>query len=101
MATKITDPSYISEHMLDKAVQEKFHDNADDVAVRNQLFVFLQIFRAAKTRDQTIVDILHASRAARRDSNEGIAEIGFVMGMQFGFELAQSFPPLGINTTRE
>jgi hypothetical protein len=97
MAIKITDPSYISEHMLDKVAKEKFHDNADDATVRDQAIKFLQMFRAGKTHDQTIVDILHASRTSRRDSKEGIAEIGFVMGMQFGFELAQSFPPLGSN----
>jgi len=94
MAIKITDPSYISEHMLDKIVKEKFHDNADDAAVRDQAIKFLQMFRASTTRDQTIVDILHPSRISRRDFKEGIAEIGFTMGMQFGFELALSFPPL-------
>ena len=62
--------------------------------MRNQAIKFLQIFRASKTRDQTIVDILHASQISRRDFKEGIAEIGFLMGMQYGFELALSFPPL-------
>lgn len=94
MAINITDPSYISEHMLDKVVKEKFHDNADDTAVRNQAIKLLQIFRASRTRDQTIVDILHASQISRRDFKEGIAEIGFLTGMQYGFELALSFPPL-------
>src|SRR6266849_2421859 len=94
MAIRITDPSYISEHMLDKVLKEKFHDNADDAAVRDQALKFLRMFRASTTRDQTIVDILHASRISRRDFKEGIAEIGFTMGMQFGFELALSFPPL-------
>ena len=56
MAINITDPSYISGHMLDKVVKEKFHDNADDAAVRDQMFKFLQIFRASTTHDQTIVD---------------------------------------------
>ena len=94
MTINITDPSYISEHMLDRVVKEKFHDNADDIAMRNQAIKFLQILRASTTRNQTIVDIPHASQMSRRDSKEGIAEIGFVMGMQYGFELALSFPPL-------
>ncbi len=94
MAINITDPSYISEHMLDKVVKEKFHGNADDTAVRNQAIKFLQMFCASTTRDQTIVDVLHASQISRRDFKEGIAEIGFLMGMQYGFELALSFPPL-------
>ncbi len=95
MAINITDPSYISEHMLDKVVKEKFHDNAkSNTAVRNQAIKFLQIFRASTARDQTIVDILHASQISRRDFKEGIAEIGFLMGMQYGFELALYFPPL-------
>jgi len=95
MAVKITDPSYISEQMLDRVVREKFHDNADDDAVRDQATTFLRTFQASRAHDQTIVDILHASRASRHDSKEGIAEIAFVMGMQFGFELVQSLPPLG------
>lgn len=94
MQTKITDPGYISEFMLDIAVREKFHDNTDDGAVRDQATKFLRMFRAAKMHDQTIVDILHASKFSRRKSKEDIAEIAFVMGMQFGYELAQSFPPL-------
>lgn len=94
MAINITDPSYISAQMLDRVVKEKFHDNADDPAVRNQAIKFVQMFRASTTRHQTIVDILHASQRSRRDFSEGIAEIGFVMGMQYGFELALSFPPL-------
>src|SRR2546422_9052012 len=94
MAITITDPSYISERMLDKVVKEKFHDNADDPAVRDQAIKFVQMFHASTIRDQTIVDILHASQRSRHDSKEGIAEIGFVMGMQYGFELALSFPPL-------
>jgi hypothetical protein len=94
MAINITDPSYISEHMLDKVVKEKFHDNADDVAVRDQGTKFLQMFRASATRNQTIVDILYAARMSRGDFKEGIAEVGFMMGMQLGFELALSFPPL-------
>jgi len=94
MLINITDPSYISEHMVDNVVKEKFHDNADEAAVRDQALKFLQIFRASMTRNQTIVDILHAFQVSRRDFKEGIAEIGFMMAVQFGFELALSFPPL-------
>lgn len=60
MAIKITDPGYISEQMFDRVLMEKFHDNADDNAVRNQAIQFLKIFRAGRTHDQIIVDILHA-----------------------------------------
>jgi len=101
MATNITDPSYISEHMLDKVVKEKFHDNADDTAVRNQAIKFLQMLRASTTRNQTIIDILHASQMSRPDFKEDIAEIGFLMGMQYGFELALTFPPLQKNRILE
>jgi hypothetical protein len=52
MATKITDPSYISEHMLDKVVKEKFQDNADDAAVWDQAIKFLHMFRSGATHDQ-------------------------------------------------
>jgi len=62
--------------------------------VRNHAIKFSQIFRASRTRDQNIVDILHASQISRRDFKDGIAEIGCLMGMQYGFELALSFPPL-------
>lgn len=94
MSATITDPSYISEHMMDKVIREKFHDNADDRAVMLQAAALARMFRAGRTHDQTIVDILHASQASRRETKEGLAEIAFVMGMQFGFELALSFPPL-------
>jgi len=94
MSAKITDPSYISEHMLDKVIREKFHDNTDDRSVSLQAATLMRIFRAGKTHEQTIVDILYASRALRHETKEGLAEIAFVMGMQFGFELALTFPPL-------
>jgi hypothetical protein len=45
---KLTDPSYISEHMFDKVVREKFQDNADDPAVRDQAMKMLAFFRAGK-----------------------------------------------------
>jgi len=54
----------------------------------------LRMFRAGRTHDQVIADIMRISQVSRRGSKEQVAEIGFVMGMQFGFELAMSFPPL-------
>jgi hypothetical protein len=84
----------ISERMLDKIVKENFHDNASEAAVRNQAIKFVQMFRASTIRDQSIIDILNASQRSRRHFKEGIAEIAFVMGMQYGFELARTFPPL-------
>jgi hypothetical protein len=38
-------------------------------------------------------DNILRNEVSRRDFKE-IAEIGFLMGMQYGFELALSFPPL-------
>ena len=34
------------------------------------------------------------NEVSRRDFKEGITEIGSLIGMQYGFELALSFPPL-------
>jgi hypothetical protein len=76
---KITDPSYISEHMFDKVVREKFQNNPDDADVRAQAITMLRMFRAGKTHDQVIADIMHAARSSRRGTNEEIAEIGFLM----------------------
>jgi len=71
-----------------------FWSIADDAAVRNQAIKFLQMFRASTTRNRPSLTYLHPSQMSRRDFKEGIAEIGFLMGMQHGFELALSFPPL-------
>ena len=90
----LTDPSYISEQMLDRAVRSKFTENADDLAVRMQAMELVRLLRASGSRNQIIVDILHAADVSHRESPDGIAEIGFVMGLQFGFELALSYPPL-------
>jgi hypothetical protein len=99
MSTKITNPSYISEQMFDRVIREKFQENTDDRSVILQAAALARMFRAGKTHDQTIGDILHASQASRRESKEGLAEIAFVMGMQFGFELALTFPPLPREST--
>ena len=93
----ITDPSYISEHMFDKVVREKFQENTDDRAVQDQARKMLAMFRSGRTHDRIIADVIHASKVARRTSTLDIAEIGFLMGMQFGFELALSFPPITTN----
>jgi hypothetical protein len=49
--------------------------------------ILTDVSRRYDTRP-ALVDIRHASRISRRDFKESIAEVGFVMGMQFGFELA-------------
>jgi hypothetical protein len=98
MAPKIprnlTDPSYISEEMFDRVVSEKFQDNQNDDAVRNQAIKLIGMIRASKRRSQIIADILHASRTSSKESAQDIAEIGFSMGVQFGFELGLTYPPL-------
>lgn len=94
MQTKLTDPSYVSENMFDLVVKEKFQNSANDAAMQDQATKLLQMFQASQSHDQTIVDILHASKFSRRKSKQDIAEIGFLMGLQFGFELALTFPPL-------
>jgi hypothetical protein len=47
---QLTDPSYISHQMFDKAVREKFQDNPDDGAVRQQAFKLLQMVRSSQWR---------------------------------------------------
>jgi hypothetical protein len=42
---------------------------------------------------QVLVDIGHAAQVSRRTSTEQTAEIAFCMGLQFGFELAVTYPP--------
>lgn len=91
---RLTDPGYISEQMFDKVIREKFQDNHDDAAVRGQALKLIRLIQASKCRPQIIADILHAARISRSDSPQGVAEIGFAMGVQFGFELALAYPPL-------
>jgi hypothetical protein len=92
---QLTDPSYISEQMFDKTLREKFMDNTDDHSVRQQLSKLLQLVRSCHSRQQIIVDIMHAAEASRFSSKEQLAEIAFCMGLQFGFELGLSYPLLG------
>jgi hypothetical protein len=79
---------------VDRAIGEKFQNNPDDQAVREQAIKLIRIFRASKSHAQVIVDVLHAAHVSHHDSKDGIAEIGFAMGLQFGFELGLSYPPL-------
>jgi len=93
--TRLTDPSYISNQMFDRLVKVKFHDNADDAAVRDQALKLVEMIRASKLRTQILADVLHAAEVSRNKSPRGVAEIGFAMGVQCGFELALTYPPLG------
>ncbi len=91
---QLTDPSYISHQMFDKAIREKFQDNLDDGAVRQQAFKLLQMIRSSQWREQILADILHAAKVSGHTSIDQAAEIAFCMGLQFGFELALTYPPL-------
>ena len=93
--TRLTDPSYISNQMFDRLVKVKFHDNADDAAVRDQALKLVEMIRASKLRTQILADVLHAAEVSRNKSPRGVTEIGFAMGVQCGFELALTYPPLG------
>lgn len=90
----VTNPTYISPEMFDRIVTDKFQQNPDDQAVRQQAVTLVKLLRASKTRGQIIVDVLHAANISGNRDSEGIAEIGFAMGMQFGFELGLAYPPL-------
>jgi hypothetical protein len=90
---ELTDPSYISEQMFDKVLREKFMENQADISVRNQAVALLQLVRRSQFREQILVDIKHAMNASRGNQDQ-LAEIAFCMGLQFGFELGLSFPPL-------
>jgi hypothetical protein len=91
---QLTSPSYISQQMFDKALREKFQDNPDDEAVRQQAMKLIQLVRGSQSRERTLVDIMHAAKVSGHTSKEQTAEIAFCMGLQFGFELALSYPPL-------
>jgi hypothetical protein len=92
---RLTDPSYISDQMFDRLVRVKFHDNADDAGVRDHATKLVRMIHASKLRSQILADILHAAKISRNRSPRGVAEIGFAMGVQCGFELALTYPPLG------
>jgi hypothetical protein len=87
------DPSYISQSMFDEALQERFLENASDESVRLQASQLLRLLRGSRMYQQVLVDIGHAAQVSRRTSTEQTAEIAFCMGLQFGFELAVTYPP--------
>lgn len=91
---ELTDPSYISEQMFDNVLRQKFMDNTNDLSVRHQALTLLQLVRRSQSREQIITDIMHAMKASGSSSKEQLAEIAFCMGLQFGFELGISYPPL-------
>jgi hypothetical protein len=94
MQIRVNNPAHISPAMFDKVILEKFQENAADEAVRAQALALMRLLRQSKTRNQVIVDILHAATRSGNNNAEGIAEIGFAMGMQFGYELGLSCPPV-------
>lgn len=91
---RVTDPSYISQQMFDKALNERFLGNSDDEGVRQQAMLLMQMLTKSKLRGEVQTNIQHASKVSGHTSKEQIAEIAFCMGLQFGFELACTFPPL-------
>lgn len=93
MKVHLSNPTHISPEMFDKVIAEKFQKNAADEAVRAQALTLIHLLRQSKSRNQIIVDVLHAARRAGSNA-ESIAEIGFAMGLQFGYELALSCPPV-------
>lgn len=94
MTVPLTNPTFISVEMFDRVVIDKFQENTADESVRAQLLTLLQLLRQSNTRPQILTDVLYAAKKSGRSSSEGVAEIGFVMGMQFGYELGLSYPPL-------
>src|SRR5271154_2201294 len=91
---RITNPSYISQRMFNIALRDKFLENPDDDAILRQAVELLQLFRGSTLHHQVLVDISHAANASGRTSWDQAAEVAFAMGLQFGFELALSYPPL-------
>lgn len=90
---QITNPGYISQPMFDTALREKFHDNPNDEAVRRQATKLIYLVHDSRSRHQILADIMCAARVSGHVATEQVAEIGFCMGLQFGFELALSYPP--------
>jgi hypothetical protein len=91
---RITNPNYISQQMFDVALRQKFLENPDDDAVTQQALRLTELFRGSLSRQQVLVDIAHAAKVPGHTSMEQAQEIAFAMGLQFGFELALSYPPL-------
>jgi hypothetical protein len=91
---RVTNPSYISQQMFDKAIQENFLENSDDQGVRQQAKTLLQLVTMSRFRDQILKDIVHAAKISGYTSKEQTAVMAFCMGLQCGFELALTYPPL-------
>ena len=91
-AVQLTDPHYISARMFAKVIDERFFKNQEDNSVKSQAMKLLGLLRSSGQRDQVISDILFATKSSGQTSPQRTAEIGFLMGLQYGFELAQSYP---------
>jgi len=80
--------------MFDKALQERFLANPDDEGVQRQGKVLMQLVTTGQFRDQILTDVLYAAKVSGYSTKEQTAVIAFCMGLQFGFELACTYPPL-------
>jgi hypothetical protein len=89
---RVTMPDHISQGMFDKALREKFYDNPDDDAVRDQAIRMMRLVRGSEARTRILSDVSYAAEISSLTSIEARAEIAFCMGLQFGFELALSYP---------
>jgi hypothetical protein len=89
----VTVPNHISQGAFNKALREKFYNNPDDSAVRDQALFLMRLVRGSEARSRILSDVTYAAEASGHTSKEDRAEIAFCMGMQFGFELALSCPP--------
>lgn len=92
---QVTNPQYVSQQMFDMVLRGKFHENPDDGAVIAQGSKIIQLVTNSMLRDQILTDILHAAGSTGRTSTEQLALVAFGMGVQLGFELGITFPPLG------
>jgi len=88
----LADTAHISPQMCATVLREKFFDNTNDPAVRSQAIGLIKLLRASGCQQQIISEILHAVKASGSVSAERAAEIGFAMGMQYGFELNYTYP---------
>lgn len=91
---RITNPEYISQEMFDRALREKFHENPGDSAVRQQAVKMWQLVTGSQWRNLTLRDIAHAARISGHTSKEQMQLIAYCMGMQVGFELGFTYPPV-------
>jgi hypothetical protein len=80
--------------MFAKVIEEKFYYGTDDAAVQAQARTLMGLLTASGHQKQVISDILQLSMTEEKAAPERIAWIGFLMGVQYGFELAQTYPAL-------